>query len=415
MKKTFQGVLESGGDDGKVPTTEMWRDFIFFIRRRGFMMKKTELSNETLPVDELHGLADLSTATLEECESALTQLIKGIQGLDEESMLAVQERLDSLTKPLGSLGVLEHIAKQLGGIQKNPWPEVEKKAVLVMAGDHGVVAEGVSAFPQEVTPQMFYNFLQGGAGINVLSRHAKAEVICTDVGIAFPLDPPELMRNRIKNGTENMAKGPAMSRKEAILSLLTGAKIARQAIQSGVKVLATGEVGIGNTTPSAAIISVFTGLPVAEVTGRGTGLDDSALLHKQEVITRSITVNHPNPNDGIDVLSKIGGLEIGALAGVILEAAYSRVPVVLDGVISTAAALIATQLSPLSRLYLIPSHSSVEQGHIAALKHLELKPVMHLDFRLGEGTGAAVAFHLLDASIHILNEMATFASAGVSR
>lgn len=377
-------------------------------------MTKTELSSEVLPLDELHGLADVSNATLEECEATLSHLIEGIKELDEESMQAVQERLDSLTKPLGSLGVLEHIAKQLGGIQKSPWPEIQKKAVLVMAGDHGVVAEGVSAFPQEVTPQMFYNFLHGGAGINVLSRHANAEVICTDVGMAFPLDPPELMRNRIKNGTANMAQGPAMSRKEAILSLLTGAKIARQAIQSGVKVLATGEVGIGNTTPSAAIISVYTGLPASEVTGRGTGLDDAALLHKQEVITRSIAVNQPDPTDAIDILSKIGGLEIGALAGVILEAAYSRVPVVLDGVISTAAALIAAQLSPLARLYLIPSHSSAEQGHIAALKHLELKPIMYLDFRLGEGTGAAVAFHLLDASIHILNEMATFASAGVS-
>lgn len=377
-------------------------------------MTKTELSSEVLPIDELHGLADLSNATLEECEATLSQLIEGIQELDQESMQAIQERLDSLTKPLGSLGVLENIAKQLGGIQKSAWPEIQNKAVLVMAGDHGVVAEGVSAFPQEVTPQMFYNFLHGGAGINVLSRHANAEVICTDVGMAFPLDPPELMCNRIKDGTANMAQGPAMSRKEALLSLLTGAKIARQAIQSGMKVLATGEVGIGNTTPSAAIISVYTGLPAAEVTGRGTGIDDAALLHKQDVITRSIAVNQPNPSDAIDILSKIGGLEIGALAGVILEAAYSRVPVVLDGVISTAAALIATQLSPLARLYLIPSHSSVEQGHIAALKHLELKPVMHLDFRLGEGTGAAVAFHLLDASIHILNEMATFASAGVS-
>lgn len=382
-------------------------------------MMKEELTKETSPMveldelNELHGLS-LANATLEECEASLTQLIEGIQGLDEESMQAVQERLDSLTKPLGSLGVLEHLAKQLGGIQKTPWPEVEKKAVLVMAGDHGVVAEGVSAFPQEVTPQMFYNFLNGGAGINVLSRHAKAEVICTDVGMAFPLDPPELMRHRVKSGTENMTQGPAMNRKEALLSLLTGAKIAQQAIQSGVKVLATGEVGIGNTTPSAAIISVFTGLPSSEVTGRGTGLDDLALLHKQEVITRSIEVNHPDPSDAIDILSKIGGLEIGALAGVILEAAYSRVPVVLDGVISTAAALIATQLAPLARLYLIPSHSSAEQGHILALKHLKLKPVMHLDFRLGEGTGAAIAFHLLDASIHILKEMATFASAGVS-
>ncbi|AFM01064.1 MULTISPECIES: nicotinate-nucleotide--dimethylbenzimidazole phosphoribosyltransferase [Desulfitobacterium] len=376
-------------------------------------MSKTELEQDKL-WDDFFKQENLGAASLEECEAALNHLIQGIRGLDEQAMEAVQARLDSLTKPQGSLGVLETIAKQLGGIQGQPWPEVEKKAILVMAGDHGVVAEGVSAFPQEVTPQMFYNFLSGGAGINVLARHANADVICTDVGMAFPLDPPELMVHRIMNGTHNMALGPAMSRKEALLSLLTGAKIARQAIDSGVNVLATGEVGIGNTTPSAAIISLITGLPPQEVTGRGTGLDDAGLIRKQEVIARSIEINQPDPQDGMDVLSKIGGLEIGALAGAILQAAFSRVPILLDGVISTAAALIATRLCPTARFFLIPSHSSVEIGHITALKELDLKPIMHLDFRLGEGTGAAIGFHLLDASIRILNEMATFESAGVS-
>lgn len=376
-------------------------------------MSKTELEQDKL-VDDFLRQENLSDASLEECETALNHLIQGIHALDEQVMAAVQTRLDSLTKPQGSLGVLEALAKQLGGIQGQPWPEVQKKAILVMAGDHGVVAEGVSAFPQEVTPQMFYNFLGGGAGINVLARHAGAEVICTDVGMAFPLDPPELMAHRIMNGTHNMAQGPAMSRKEALLSLLTGAKIACQAIDSGVNVLATGEVGIGNTTPSTAIISLLTGLPPQEVTGRGTGLDDEGLIRKQNVIARSIAINQPDPKDGVDILSKIGGLEIGALAGAILAAAYSRVPILLDGVISTAAALIAVRICPTARFFLIPSHSSVEIGHRAALEQLELKPIMHLDFRLGEGTGAAVAFHLLDASIRILNEMATFESAGVS-
>lgn len=376
-------------------------------------MSKTELEQDKL-VDDFLKQENLSSASLEECETALDHLIQGIYGLDEQVMAAVQTRLDSLTKPQGSLGVLEALAKQLGGIQGQPWPEVQKKAVLVMAGDHGVVAEGVSAFPQEVTPQMFYNFLGGGAGINVLARHAGAEVICTDVGMAFPLDPPELMVHRIMNGTHNMAQGPAMGRKEALLSLLTGAKIARQAIGSGVNVLATGEVGIGNTTPSTAIISLLTGLPPQEITGRGTGLDDKGLIRKQNVIARSIEINQPDPKDGVDILSKIGGLEIGALAGAILAAAYSRVPILLDGVISTAAALIAVQICPTARFFLIPSHSSVEIGHRAALEQLDLRPIMHLDFRLGEGTGAAIAFHLLDASIRILNEMATFESAGVS-
>ena len=376
-------------------------------------MSEKELNKDTL-LRNFFEREDLRDLSLEECEGVLNLLVQGIHGLDEKTMEAVQARLDSLTKPQGSLGVLETIAKQIGGIQGNPWPEVDKKAVLVMAGDHGVVAEGVSAYPQEVTAQMFYNFLSGGAGINVLSRHANAEVICTDVGIAVPLDPPELMRYRIMNGTRNMAKEPAMTRHEALLSLLTGAKIAQQAIDNGVKVLATGEVGIGNTTPSAAIISLFTGLSAKEVTGRGTGLNDAGLLNKQEVITRSIAVNQPDVNDGVDVLRKIGGLEIGALAGAILQAAYSRVPILLDGVISTAAALIAVQICPTARNFLIPSHSSVEIGHKAALKHLGLKPMMDLDFRLGEGTGAAIGFHLVEAAIRILKEMATFESAGVS-
>lgn len=378
-------------------------------------MAKTESLIANVTTNEIHGLADFRNATLADYENALFQLLIGIEELDEESMEAIQKQLDFKTKPLGSLGALERIAKQLGGIQKSTSPRIDRKAVLVMAGDHGVVEEGVSAFPQEVTPQMFYNFLRGGAGINVLSRHANAEVICTDVGIAFPLDPPELMRHRIKDGTDNMTKGPAMSRKEALLSLLTGAKIAREAIESGFNVLATGEVGIGNTTPSAAIISVFTGLSPKEVTGRGTGIDDAALVRKQEVIARAIEVNKPDPTDPVDVLSKVGGLEIGALAGAILEAAYCRVPIVIDGVISTAAALIAAGLSPLSRSYMIPSHASVEIGQAAALKLLNLRPFLNLDMRLGEGTGAAITFHLLDASVRILNEMATFESAGVSQ
>ncbi|NMA68200.1 MAG: nicotinate-nucleotide--dimethylbenzimidazole phosphoribosyltransferase [Desulfitobacterium sp.] len=375
-------------------------------------MSNTEAKSNFLT--ELLSRENLKNSSLEDCEKGLAELSQNINGLDEEVIAQVQARLDSLTKPKDSLGVLEEIAKKLGGIQRNPWPEIEKKAVLVMAGDHGVVEEGVSAYPQEVTPQMFYNFLQGGAGINVLSRHAKAEVICTDVGMAFPLAPPELMKHRIMDGTRNMAKGPAMTRHEALLSLLTGAQIAYRAINSGYQVLATGEVGIGNTTPSAAIISFITGLSPEEVTGRGTGLDDVGLKRKQEVIKQSIAVNQPNPQDGVDILSKIGGLEIGALAGAILMAGYARVPIVLDGVISTAAALIAVTICPTVSNYLIPSHSSVEIGHVAALKELGLKPIMHLDFRLGEGTGAAVGFHLLDAAVLILKEMATFESAGVS-
>lgn len=283
-----------------------------------------------------------------------------------------------------------------------------------MAGDHGVVAEGVSAFPQEVTPQMVYNFLNGGAAINVLARQAGAQVICTDVGVAFPLEPAELMRYRVANGTRNMAKGPAMTREEALQALLVGAQVAKEAIGQGANLLTTGDMGIGNTTPSSAIVALFTGLPLTEVVGRGTGIDDASLAKKREVIARAIELNRPNVEDPLDVLAKVGGLEIAAIAGAILQAAASRVAVIVDGFISTAGALIAAKLSPASVSYMIPSHGSVEPGHRRALELLGLEPLLNLHMRLGEGTGAALCIYLVEAAIRILEEMATFADAGVS-
>ncbi len=347
-------------------------------------------------------------------EAILEKLISGIEELDRESIEGMQKRLDAKIKPLRSLGVLEDIARQFAGIVRTSQPKIKGKAVLLMAGDHGVVAEGVSAAPQEITAQMFYSFLRGGAGINVLARHCGAEVICTDVGIAAPLDPPELMVNRVKNGTANIIHGPAMTREEAVRAILTGSQVAAKAIGSGINLLATGEVGIGNTTPSAALVSVFTGHTVEEVTGRGTGVKDEALRHKQDVIKRAIEVNQPDPSAPLDTLAKIGGLEIAALTGAILEAAYQHVPIVLDGIIASAAALTAAKIAPLAASYMISSHSSEELGHRLALDKLNLKSRLDFHMRLGEGTGAVLMFPMIEAALKIADEMATFEAAGVT-
>lgn len=348
-----------------------------------------------------------------ELYAQLQALTANISELDEGAMAKVQARLDILTKPQGSLGQLEQIAKQLGGIQRTSNPQINKKAVLLMAGDHGIAAEGVSAFPQEVTPQMVYNIISGGAAINVLARQAKAEVFCTDVGVAFPLEG-DIIHKRVANGTQNMAKGPAMSRHEALQALLVGAEVALTKIQAGYNLFATGDLGIGNTTPSSAIVALFTKSSLEEVVGRGTGIDDAGLIKKRQAIQKAFDVNQPNPDDALDVLSKVGGLEIAAIAGSILQAAANRVPIVIDGFISTAGALVASRIAPQCTAFMIPSHGSAEPGHRKALAELGLNPVLNLNMRLGEGTGAVLTFHIVEAALHILKEMATFADAGVS-
>ncbi|HOA20505.1 MAG TPA: nicotinate-nucleotide--dimethylbenzimidazole phosphoribosyltransferase [Sedimentibacter sp.] len=357
---------------------------------------------------------NIKEASEKELESVLNEIIKGIKKPDSISAEGMQKRLDAKIKPLRSLGVLEDIAVQLAGIQGTEFPEVKGKAVLLMAGDHGVVKEGVSAAPQEVTAQLYYSYLNGGGGINVLTGHAGAKLICNDIGICGRLEPPDLMANRIKNGTDNIAEGPAMTREEALRSLLTGAKIASEAIESGINILATGEVGIGNTTPSAALITVLTGCSVEEATGSGTGLKGDALKHKCNIIKKAIEINKPNLNDPIDVLSKIGGIEIAAMVGAILEAAYQNVPTILDGIISSAAALVAAKFNPIVIEYMIPSHSSEEKGELVALKHMGLEPRLFLNMRLGEGTGAALMFHIVEAAVKIADEMATFETSGVT-
>ncbi len=343
-----------------------------------------------------------------------------IPSLNREVQAAARARQDTLTKPPGSLGRLEELSIQLAAITGQLRPSVARKAVIVMAADHGVTAEGVSAYPAEVTPQMVLNFLRGGAAINVLAQQAGARVVVVDIGVATDIESTEtleatsLRRRKISRGTQNIARGPAMTRAQADAAITEGIDVVYAEIANGLDLAATGDMGIGNTTASAAIVAALTGAPVAQVTGRGTGVDDAGLARKVAIIERALSANQPDPHDALDVLSKVGGLEIAGLVGVILGAAAHRIPVVIDGFISGAAALVAVGLAPDVKPYLIASHQSVEIGHRVVLERLGLRPLLDLNLRLGEGTGAALAFHLVEAAARILNEMATFAEAGVS-
>ncbi len=349
----------------------------------------------------------------------LNQIIEATEPADPKWQQAARDHIEKLAIPPWSLGQLLVIGEQLSGIQRTIRPMVDKKMVITMAGDHGVVAEGVSAFPQEVTPQMVENFVKGGAGINILAKAAGAEVIVVDMGVA--VDMPELVNNgaiidcKIDYGTKNFYKEPAMTRDQAIAALEAGINVAAKVIEEqGVNLLATGDMGIGNTTPSAAILAVMAEYPVSSVTGRGTGIDNTALLNKIKVIRESINYHQPDKSDPIDVLAKVGGFEIAGIAGVILGASYLKVPVLVDGFISTAGALIAKALCPQSLEYMIPSHQSEEPGHQLMWQALGLRPLLNLNFRLGEGTGAAVAMHLVESSARIMNDMLTFEDAGVT-
>ena len=344
----------------------------------------------------------------------LNETVSKIERIDYSLAEKTQKRLDNLTKPQGSLGRLEELAKQVVEITKNENPPVKNKVIFTMAGDHGVVKEGVSAFPAEVTAQMVYNFLRRGAGINVLAKHTGARVVVADMGVATDLNPhPELIIKKVDYGTKNILSGPAMTKDQAITSVETGIEIFEAELPKGIDIAGTGEMGIGNTTPSSAIAAVITGKEVEDLTDRGTGIDDKALAHKIEIIKRVIEINKPDPKDAIDVLHKIGGFEIGGLVGVILAAASKRVPVVIDGFISGAAGLIAYQLEPKVKDYMIAAHCSMEQGHKIILDYIGHKPLLDLDLRLGEGTGAALAMNIVEAAIKILTEMATFQSASV--
>lgn len=345
----------------------------------------------------------------------LDELIEKIEKVDSSLMVKTQERLDSLTKPIGSLGRLEELAKQVAGIARDPRPKIRWKTVFTLAADHGVAKDGVSAYPPEVTPQMVLNFLRGGAGINVLARHAGAQIVVADFGVAADLGKlAGLAHCKIRPGTDSIAQGPAMSEEDALKAILAGVELVWQNVREGFGLIGTGDMGIGNTTPSSALAAVFTGLPAAEVTGRGTGIDDEAFRHKVRVIEKALTINAPEAKHPLQALAKVGGFEIAGLVGVILAGAALRIPILIDGFISGAAALVACRLAPKARGYLIASHQSVEKGHAHVLEHLELEPLLNLRLRLGEGTGAALAMPIVEAACKILDEMATFAQAGVS-
>ncbi len=352
---------------------------------------------------------------MEKITGLLARTIEKIKPLDERAMAEARGRQDRLTKPPGSLGRLEELSVRLAGIQGKAIPQIRQKAIITMAGDHGVVAEGVGNWPQEVTAQMVYNFVRGGAGINVLARQAGARIIVVDMGVACELEAsPELLSRKVALGTRNMALGSAMTKEEAVKSIETGIEIVAAEVLKGLDIVGTGDMGIGNTTASSAIFAAITGKPVAEVTGRGTGITDEQLEHKVEVIKRALAVNCPDPKQPLDVLAKLGGFEIGGLVGVMLGAAAHRVPVVIDGFISGAAALIASELSPLLKDFLIAAHVSAEKGHRLLLRYLRLKPLLDLEMRLGEGTGAALGIFLSETAARVLAEMATFTEAGVS-
>jgi nicotinate-nucleotide--dimethylbenzimidazole phosphoribosyltransferase len=354
----------------------------------------------------------------------IQETIQKITPVKTEFAEKARKRLDNLTKPRGSLGRLEEFARRLVEIMENTMPDLDRKVIFTFAGDHGVSDEKVSAFPKEVTRQMVLNFLNGGAGINVLARHAKADVVVIDIGVDFDFRlSPSLIREgpggllisrKVVSGTKNMRYGPAMTRDEAIRCIEVGIFLAEDYARQGYMIFGTGEMGIGNTTPSSAITAVLTGSETSEITGRGTGIEDDVLKRKIRVIEDAISINKPDPSDPLDVLAKVGGAEIGGIAGLILGAAAQRIPVVIDGFISTAAALIAYCLEPKTRDYMFASHKSDERGHRTMLEKIGLEPILDLNLRLGEGTGAALAMLMIEGGLKIYKEMASFDEAGIS-
>lgn len=337
-----------------------------------------------------------------------------IEPLHLESAAQARAHVDQLTKPLGSLGRLEELAVELAAITGEAFPVVTPPGVLVFAADHGVATEGVSAYPQEVTAQMVANLTHGGAGINVFARQIGALQHVVDVGVASEVDAPGVWKKKIRAATGNMLKEQAMSREEAERCILAGIESAEAIIAEGAKVLIVGEVGIGNTTASSAILAALTGADPEDIVGRGTGLTNEGWQRKKAVVREALLLHRPDVSQPLDVLAKVGGLEIGAMAGAILGAASRRVPVLLDGFIATVAALLAVRLRPAAADYLIAGHRSQEPGHAYVLKALGKEPLIDLNLRLGEGSGAALAFPVLEAASRMIREMATFASAGVS-
>lgn len=344
----------------------------------------------------------------------LDEIVLGITDLDAEHMKAAQERQNTLTKPAGSLGILEQISIRLAGMQGTTRPVIGKKTVIVMAGDHGITEEGVSAYPTDVTAQMVYNFAAGGAAVNVLAKQAEADVVVVDVGVNQVIDSKQVIAKKVRPGTANMTKGPAMTRDEALAAIFVGVEVAEEVIAKGASLIATGDMGIGNTSASSAIISILGSIELEDIVGRGTGVDDEGLDRKRLAIRKAIDVNKPDSQDPLDVLHKVGGLEIAGLSGVIMACALRRTPVVIDGFISSAAALVAAKIAPKSVNYMIASHLSAESGHSLALAEVGLTPMLHMNMRLGEGTGAVIAMNIIHSAAKLMQDMATFEEASVS-
>ncbi len=349
----------------------------------------------------------------------INDIIQTIVPVDDNWRKKAELRTSKLCLPPRALGMLHNIAEQLCGIQQTLKPSVDSKAVLVMAGDHGVVAEGVSAFPQEVTGAMVQTFLGGGAGINAVCHGIGAEVWVVDMGIIPEIEPgsvrggDRLIIEKTAKGTRNFTKGSAMTREEAEKAIMAGFIQATTLFENGIKILGTGDMGIGNTTPSAAIGAVITGVSLEEMVGPGTGVDSEGIRRKQNVIKKGIELNQPDPDNGLDVLAKLGGFEIAGITGCILAGAYHKKPVVVDGFISTAGALIAYSLCPKIIDYLFAGHCSEEPGHKHMLSHLGLKPILNLGMRLGEGTGAALAMGIIDCAVNVFTRVMTFEEAGI--
>jgi nicotinate-nucleotide--dimethylbenzimidazole phosphoribosyltransferase len=347
----------------------------------------------------------------------LQDIVENIEPLDHDWIAKAEERTAQLVMPTRALGRLHEISERLCGIQRTLQPSIDRKAILIMAGDHGIVAEGVSAYPQEVTGAMVQTFLVGGAAINSIARHVTADVHVVDMGVIPTLDDIDndrLIVRKIAPGTANFTRGPAMSRLNAEQSILFGFQEAANLYQKGVEILGTGDMGIGNTTPSAAIGAVICGAELEKMVGCGSGVDIEGLARKRDAIARGIAINNPDPSDGLDVLAKVGGFEIGAIAGCVLSGGFHRHPIVIDGFISTAGALIAQTLCPQVADYVFAGHCSEESGHRAMLEHLGLKPILDLGMRLGEGTGGAMAMSIMQGAVGVFKEVMTFAEAGVA-
>lgn len=343
------------------------------------------------------------------------EALKMVKKLDTDLMAKAQARLDSLSKPLGSLGRLEDIVKQIAGITGELFPKVDKKTVIIMCSDNGVVEEGVSQVSKDITASVTRNFMKGITGINVLSKHSGSDIVVVDIGVDDDLNVKGILDRKIRKGTWNIARGPAMTREEAVRAIEVGIEIVRDLKEKGVNLLGTGEMGIGNTTTSSAIAAVLTGCQVEHMVGKGAGLTTEGLRNKINVVKRAIKVNNPDPNDPVDVLAKVGGFDIAGLAGCFIGAAAYRIPILIDGFISSAAALIALRIKPEIKDFIFPSHGSAEPGSKMIMEAIGFEPMLNLGMRLGEGTGAALAFHIIDAAVAVYTQMGTFNDADIEQ